>query len=242
MGKGIRGVSGRCGDRFHRAELTRAKLATLCLAFGLLLVAVAGAGVAGAEQGDSTPEPSAALPIGPDAVPLDENIANLEVANELPHRDLGREESLQLAQGVFGTQLESAAGIFDDLQVAKFLSKYTAVIPPGAAPDPSGQVIGGDGGDLSPDQPFLLESSLPLRVEDGSGNPQPVDLGLERSEGELQRRPRWSLPRYPTNWVKASRCRAPTSTSLSLALLTRGRPPWSGGVTAFIPTSLRTRT
>jgi hypothetical protein len=102
-----------------------------------------------------------------------------EAAEELPHRDLDREGALELLTSVFPEQLESPAGIFDDLEVEEFYSDHVAVIPAGQEPAvPSGGARS--------EQPGLLDSLLPLRTEDKEGDNAAVDLDLESAEGELQ--------------------------------------------------------
>jgi hypothetical protein len=122
-------------------------------------------------------------------------VTDLQVAEELPHRDLGGEEALELAEGVFGVQLEEPTGIYDELEPEKFLSDNAAVVPASTLPGPSeaeaGQVptYEPEDGGLAPDQPVLIESSLPLRTENAEGEEEAVDLSLESPEGsggELQ--------------------------------------------------------
>lgn len=94
-------------------------------------------------------------------------------AEELPRDDLGREEAVELTEAVFGDVLDSAAGIYDDLEVQRFHSDYVAVIPADAA--------GSTG-----DRPGLLSSTLPLRTEESNGQNAPVDLTLARIDGALE--------------------------------------------------------
>ncbi|HVO55609.1 MAG TPA: 6-bladed beta-propeller, partial [Solirubrobacterales bacterium] len=107
---------------------------------------------------------------------------NPQAAEELPHTDLGREEAIELATGVFEPQLQAPAGIFDELEVEKFLSANAAIVGPGDAPEPEGGPIG----EGSNEEPLLLESIVPLRTEDQSGDGVAVDLSLEHSEGQIQ--------------------------------------------------------
>jgi RHS repeat-associated protein len=109
---------------------------------------------------------------------------DLEVAQELPHQDLGREEALELAEGVFSTQLEEPAGIFDDLEVKKFLSDDAAVVTSASLEAMAGSE-GEDGGaqaELPPEGSVLVESSIPLRTENDEGEEEAVDLSLEEPE------------------------------------------------------------
>jgi RHS repeat-associated protein len=183
----------------------------------LVLMAATGAGVAFgadtpageeavpvAEPASGAPEPTAAVPTaeqtrealaetttqelgqGPETDP--------KVAEELPHRDLTRDEALELAEGVFGAQLEAPAGIFDELEPTKFLSDHAAVVPASTLPEPAGEGEGGQeaGGPqerVNGDQPVLVESTLPLRTENAEGEEEAVDLNLQSPEGsggELQ--------------------------------------------------------
>lgn len=108
-----------------------------------------------------------------------------KVAEELPHRDLNGEEALALAEGVFGARLEDSAGIFAELEPDRFLSDYAAIVPASSLPD--GAEESEEGLPVEhPNMPVLLESSLPLRTENSSGQEEVVSLQLERSEGELQ--------------------------------------------------------
>ncbi len=105
-------------------------------------------------------------------------------AEELPHRELGRDEALELMQQVFGAELQNPAGIFDELEVERFLSNYAAIVPADTELASSGVVIGE--GPSASGHATLLESTIPLRTPNDLGAEQPVDLGLEHIEGELQ--------------------------------------------------------
>lgn len=105
-------------------------------------------------------------------------------AEGTPLEDLGREEALQLLTGVFGAEVEGPAGPFDELRVEKFLADNVALIPAGQqpeAPAASGEESGG-----GYEEPTLLASSVPLRIEAPSGEQETVDLGLEHVEGEIE--------------------------------------------------------
>ena len=171
----------------------------------LVLMAAIGAGVAfGADpavgdEATSVVEPTTGA-AGPDAaVPTPQQIreaiesseaeqapeTDAQVAEELPHRDLDGKEALELAEGVFGAELEGTAGIYDELEPDRFLSDYAAIVPASSLPE--GAAGSGEGPAAEhPDMPVLLESSLPLRTGGGSGEGEVVDLELEHSEGELQ--------------------------------------------------------
>jgi hypothetical protein len=113
---------------------------------------------------------------------VESQLTDPKAAAQLPHRDLERAQVLQLISAVFGTQIEGVAGVFNDLKVDHFLSDNAAVIDAGDQPEASGAVIGE--GEYR--GPALLESTVPLRTEDQSGNEATVDLGLEHAEGEIQ--------------------------------------------------------
>lgn len=104
-------------------------------------------------------------------------------AEGVAHRDLGRDEALQLLKGVFDQELQAPAGVFDGLQVKKFLAPNVAVIPADKQPEATesdtsnGSAYHG---------PALLDSTVPLQVESASGARKAVDLSLERSGKGLQ--------------------------------------------------------
>jgi sugar lactone lactonase YvrE len=99
-----------------------------------------------------------------------EPITDPTSAEELPHANLARAEAEELLLGVFGEGLEEASNFYDELKVEAFRSDHVAVVVP---PQPGAA-------------PGLLSSLLPLRVQDGSGTKEIVDLDLERSEGHLE--------------------------------------------------------
>jgi RHS repeat-associated protein len=105
-----------------------------------------------------------------------------EAAEELPHRDLGREEALELTEGVFSAQLEEPAGIYDDLEATKFLSDNAAVVPSSALAEMAGGEAEPSPSELPPEGSVLLESALPLGVENEEGEEEAVDLSLESPE------------------------------------------------------------
>ncbi len=111
-------------------------------------------------------------------------LTDSQAAAELPHEDLGRAEALELMQAVFGPELQSPAGPFDDLHIEKFLSDHSAVIAAGNQPGQAGVAIGGLGDQY--DGATVISSTVPLRTENASGEVEAVDLGLEQSEGEIQ--------------------------------------------------------
>jgi sugar lactone lactonase YvrE len=108
--------------------------------------------------------------------------ADLAAARRLPHAELDRGEALDLLESVFAPAIEQPAGIFDEMPTAKFITDNVAVMrtsPEELAEDQ------GDGAE-GVDKPVLVESTLPLRAEDESGQKAPVDLSLEKVEGEVR--------------------------------------------------------
>jgi hypothetical protein len=91
-------------------------------------------------------------------------------AEELPHSDLGRDEAANLLTSVFPSALEEQAGVFNDLEVEAFRSDHVAVVP----------------ADQPGEEPGLLSSLLPLRVENGAGEEEVVDLDLQAQGGALE--------------------------------------------------------
>jgi sugar lactone lactonase YvrE len=130
---------------------------------------------------------------GPDTVDLQPT--DPQAAEELPHRDLGREEAVELTEAVFEPILRSASGLFQDLEVEKYLSNTAAVVSADAQPE-SLAVVGGGSGSEEAEPPaesggeetVLLESTVPLRTEDANGDMAPVDLELEASGDQLEPR------------------------------------------------------
>ena len=112
--------------------------------------------------------------------PVEGSLTDPQVAAELPHTDLEREEVVDLLAGVFEVQLESPAGPFDDLAVEQFLTANAALISGDDRPELSGLAVGKTT-DSAADETLLLESSIPLRKEG-----EVVDLSLER-EGSVLR-------------------------------------------------------
>jgi hypothetical protein len=124
-------------------------------------------------------------------------------ADGVPHRDLGRAESLELMQGVFDAALQAPAGIFDELEVERFLSPTVAVLPAsrsngaesgaGGTGDGSSSEEGSPGGRIQADEigpevsgGTLLTSTTPLRTEGQTGSQEAIDLSLEPESGQLQ--------------------------------------------------------
>lgn len=110
------------------------------------------------------------------------SLTDPQAAEELPHRDLGRSESEELLKGVFGPLIEAPAGIFDGLQVEKFLAGNAALIADAEVDEAFGKgaQLAGEG------ESFLLESTTPLGTEGAGGHLEAVDLGLENVFGGLR--------------------------------------------------------
>jgi hypothetical protein len=93
----------------------------------------------------------------------------------MPHRDLDRNEALELLGAVFGRQLAEPAGPFDELEVHKFLSNNVAVVSSTGKEGEEGQ------------SRALLDSTVPLRPDDVTGDSsEAINLTLENTGGELQ--------------------------------------------------------
>jgi hypothetical protein len=156
-----------------------APIRLLALLLALAITLVFGA-TASADEFPMTPE--AAQEALEEGKRVQSQLTDSKAAEELPHKDLERTQVLHLLSAVFGNQVEGVAGIFNDLDVDHFLSDNAAVIDAGDQPEASGPVIG----DGHYEGPALLESTVPLRTEDQSGEEATVDLGLEHAEGEIQ--------------------------------------------------------
>jgi sugar lactone lactonase YvrE len=114
-----------------------------------------------------------------------DGLTSLDAAEELPHSDLDRGEALDLLAGVFDPMLRAPTGVFNGLDVERFLSANSAIIAAGDQPEPSGVTIGSPPEDRYEGR-TLLESTIPLRAESDTGKTEPVDLGLEREgDGDL---------------------------------------------------------
>lgn len=127
------------------------------------------------------PIPLSLLEQAKESAPTIRAATDAEAARELPHRELGREEAVELTESVFGPELAGAAGIFGELDVKKYLSEDAAIVSSAAGPEDAVKVGGGPGGnaDSGGRENVLLESTLPLETEGPLGAPVPVDLSLE---------------------------------------------------------------
>jgi streptogramin lyase len=181
----------------------------------LVLLVACGAGAAFAGQGGSGSDPG--LPTAEDFVSAFEegnpestpDETNPQAAEGVALNDIDRTEAVDLLQGVFEPVLKNAAGIFDELEVERFLSPTVAVVqsevgasppaetsesvegenekpePPEAAVEEGPAAPEGSGrGQIS--HATLLDSTIPLKTEGPSGGSEAVDLSLEHVEGELQ--------------------------------------------------------
>lgn len=104
----------------------------------------------------------------------------------LPHQDLNRSEAIDLLSSVFGVELQSPAGPYDDLHISKFLSDNAGVIAAGQQPAETGLTIGGEADEDQYNGPTLFESTIPIRVEEPSGQESAIDLGLEHTTEGLE--------------------------------------------------------
>jgi tripartite motif-containing protein 71 len=199
----------QCSGESESSRVFRRQLAAAAVALGLLLLSI-GAAYASANEENVQ---ASGLPTSADVIQAIEaeepgsvgvQLTDPQAAEELPHSDLEREEALQLLQGVFEAQLQAPAGVFDELDVKKFLAPNLAVIsgdePPFAVTEEQEAEPPGSEGEEEPEgldsipgqgqarlgSATLLESSVPLRTEAPSGEQEVVDLSLEHSEGELQ--------------------------------------------------------
>jgi tripartite motif-containing protein 71 len=201
----LRGVSGQRGDRPEpsapasppRAPLSK-HLVVLAAAIAILALAVVAglsfiparargdeAGAAEEPLGPTAAQTKAFLESGKAGALVEEPETDLRAAQTMPHRDLERAEALELAEAVFEPEIEHFGGLYDQLESEKFLSNHAAVVPMSSLP--GAQDEGGEGSAAEhPDAPVMVESNLPLRAESESGKEAPVDLELERSEGELR--------------------------------------------------------
>ncbi|HSS31992.1 MAG TPA: 6-bladed beta-propeller [Solirubrobacterales bacterium] len=167
----------------------------ICLYLALALTTaliVVGAGSASASSEEAPPTGLGLAPSlireateSPGTEKFEAPPTDAQAARQLPHDGLDRGQALDLLSSVFGAEIEAPAAIFDNLEVEKFISNNAAVMPAGSL---AAAVSSGEG-ELTPEGasvPVLVESSVPLRTEDSDGKQAPVDLGLERTEGELR--------------------------------------------------------
>jgi hypothetical protein len=169
-------------QRFTRCLSTGGRKATFLSAAAAVLVTWLITGVVAASADGEQPleftHSAGEIRKAEEAAPL---LTDPVSAEELPHRDLGRAESEELLEGVFGPLIESPAGIFGDLHAEKFVSNEAAVVSGSQLSDITGEAPSAE----ERGKAFLLESTTPLRTESPSGDLEPVDLGLEGVFGTL---------------------------------------------------------
>ena len=182
----VRGSGRAAGAESGRGHRLAVAITVLMLVIG----AGVGLGARSAAGDEPTPPATARTTPGPTARQTAEALGDAsvegfedvpatdpQVAEELPHRDLERQEALELTEGVFGAQLEEPAGIFDELEPERFLSDNVAVASSSTLPEAEAS------GPLAPEQPVLIESTMPLRTENAEGEEEVVDLTLASPEG-----------------------------------------------------------
>lgn len=179
-GNDAKGAGLEAGRASSPGTSSKARLGFVLASLCLLLVGAASSALAD-EAGQSFESHPSAQAIeqaieNPGIPEVEGPHTNPLAAEELPHRDLDRDEALELLRSVFGPALEAPAGIFDELEVEKFYSDHVALV----AGDQT--QVGG----ATSEEPALLESVLPLKAEGSTGDQEAVDLGLEHAEGELQ--------------------------------------------------------
>jgi sugar lactone lactonase YvrE len=178
----------RSVDAHHRHDQRslRRRLSFVIVAFALLGIFVPLA-LASEDQGEGqegrAPGPPTALEMqdglnAENSTVYEADLTNPQAAEELPHKDLERTEALDLLVGVFDPLLRAPAGVFDELDVERFLSANSAIIAPGDQPESNGIAIGSPPEDRY-EGATLLESTIPLRDESDTGKTEVVDLGLE---------------------------------------------------------------
>ena len=181
-------------------QVSKLLVALLMATLLLLLVCGAIAFADGTEDSDSFPsevdsmqpfqsEGDGAGGIEVETIPITQEVRNSAplltdpaAAEQLPHDDLGRPEAAELMEGVFSPLLDMPAGIFDDLQVRRFISDYAAVIDADDVP----ALIDEDASIETTASPVLLESTIPLRSENENGDLGAVDLNLEQTAHALE--------------------------------------------------------
>ncbi len=168
----------------------RAASGTLILILLLLLVFAVATSASAEDSEPSSPPHITAVDIEESASDGSSPVYNAELtdseaAKTLPRQDLDREQALELMERVFEPLLQAPAGIFDELEVERFLSNNAAIIAPGDLPQPNGTTIGAPPSERY-EGAVLLESTMPLRTESDSGQSEAVDLDLEHAEGEVR--------------------------------------------------------
>ena len=176
-------------DGNSRAGLKR--LLVVALPFLLLLgmLVVASAAFADPEGTEGATPQTVLTPqlineaISSPTVEMGTSETDADAAEQMPHNDLDRGEALDLLTAVFGAEVESPAGLLDEMPPAHFLTDNAAVMQ---ADEVAAAFASEEESPQATEGPVLVESSVPLRTEDDEGREAPVDLSLEHSEGEMQ--------------------------------------------------------
>lgn len=181
-------------NAFGPATAARHKRIAFCL-FGFLLsvtIFVGATSASAEDQGSqdfglpNSADVTAAIQAGAsNSVELPST--NSDAAENLPHKDLGRDEALKLLQGVFEAQLQAPAGMFDELAVEKFLAPNVAVIasdePPTPVPAPQ---LSPPKGAEKPEASEPLSEKEELRAQSPSSHEASEEINSIPDEGEGQ--------------------------------------------------------
>jgi NHL repeat-containing protein len=163
----------------------------LLLAAAVLMAAICAAGaVADEAETDLLPSADQVAAAIQDEAPGEvggQGLTDPAAAQGVELENLNRAEALMLMTGVFSEQVEAPAGIYDELQESHLLGSNVAVIPAqNSEPDEAGeQLESSQMGEPEVSGNTLIDSTVPLRVPDGSGA-QPIDLSLASAGGALE--------------------------------------------------------
>jgi hypothetical protein len=147
------------------AAQSRADRALLLTVTSLIAAFSVLVGIADADGGEAQDESPVTPALIREAVESPDKLqpppADLQAAEELPHDELERGEALELLDSVFGTEVEEPGGLFDNLEVERYLSDHAAIVSSPEPPD-SAVVIGGEGQppESTGSEPALVESSF----------------------------------------------------------------------------------
>ena len=178
-------TSSSAGQSSGAARTPRSSAWIIGSLLALLLLAVGVASAFGADESQSVPP---FLSSSTEEAAIESQLTEPKAAEELPHTNLERPEALELLTSVFEPELQSPAGIYDELEPERFISDYAAVIAAGQQPEPAGGATEIEASADAPayEGPTLMESTLPLRTESPDGKEEAIDLSLEHAEGELK--------------------------------------------------------
>jgi hypothetical protein len=142
-----------------------------------LLLLSASAALASQEEQTSSNRPGLAeiMEAGPSTIEMPHT--NPQAAAGLPQRDLNRAQANELLTAVFGPIVSGPSDVLEELDVERFYADNVAVVA-------SIDEATGEGSPV--EQPALVESTVPLRVEDENGDKRKVDLDLEQSADALE--------------------------------------------------------